>query len=92
MKIGPNDAHKRICHHILWDSLGQEIDLIFKKDLHCSRIFGYILIIQNIIRIAQEIFFQTCWFIDINTVDALSKKVNKIIDIINDNIIVIILL
>jgi acyl-CoA synthetase (AMP-forming)/AMP-acid ligase II len=92
VNMGPNDAHRIICHQILWDSFGQDRVLICNTDLHCSRNSGNIFIIQNSINMVPEIVFHTCWSIDIKTVDTFNKKVNAMIDMTNDRIIVIILL
>ena len=92
VNIGHNDAHNTICHRILCDSLGQEIDFILKKDLQCSRNSGKRLIIPNTIKIIPEKIFHICGSIVIKTVETFNKKVKSMIDNINDVIIVIILL
>lgn len=92
VNIGPNDAHRRICHQILWDSLGQDMFFILSNDLHCSRNSGNIVMRPKLMSMIQDIYFRIFGSILMKIVDILSKKVNIMIDIINDSIIVIILL
>lgn len=90
--MGPNDAHRRICHQILWDSLGQDIFFILNNDLHCSRNSGNIVMRPKLMSIIQEIYFHICGSILMKIVDIFSRNVNTMIDIINDSIMMSILL
>jgi hypothetical protein len=88
VNIGPNDAHRRICHQILWDSLGQDMFLILSNDLHCSRNSGNIVMRPKLMSMIQDIYFHICGSTLRKIVDIFSKKVNRTIDIINEIMIV----
>jgi len=88
VNMGPSDAHRRICHQILWDSLGHDIFLILSSDLHCSRSSGNIVMKPKPMSMIQDIYFRILGSILMKIVDILSRKVNIMIDIINDSMII----